>query len=45
MAEWKEKVLSDLREDDEWVNLQESICIDGEGADTFGDKCDWYVSN
>ena len=21
MAEWKEKVLSDLRDDDEWVNL------------------------
>ena len=45
MAEWKEKVLSDLREDDEWVNLQESTCIDGDGADTFGDTCDWYYSN
>ena len=45
MAEWKEKVLSDLREDDEWVNLQESTCVDGAGADTFGDTCAWYVSN
>ena len=45
MEEWKEKVLSDLREDDEWVNLQESTCVDGLGADTFGDTCVWYVSN
>jgi hypothetical protein len=45
MEEWKEKVLSDLREDDEWVNLQESTCVDGLGADTFGDTCAWYASN
>ena len=45
MEEWKQKVLSDLREDDEWVNLQESSCVDGTAVDTFGDSCDWYYWN
>ena len=50
MAQWKEKVLRDLQERDEYepwegLNLAESMCIDGEAVDSFGDGCDWYVVN
>ena len=45
MAEWKEKVLADLRERDEWLNLAESGCTSGRAVDTFGDGCDWYDRN
>ena len=44
LAEWKQKVLDDLRERDEYLNLQEQTCRDVPGAaDSFGDGCDWYV--
>ena len=47
MAEWKEKVLRDLEERDEWevLNLAEAGCVDGEAVDSFGDGCAWYINN